>query len=248
VDGKIKKDMVICSMDQESVLVVGAHPDDVDFATAGTMLKWAREGKNIYYVICTNGNKGGSSSDYSPDELAIIRKEEQQTAASKIGAKYVYFLGYNDGELTADYNLKRDIVRVIRLVRPRYVFAFDPANLRFDNFYLFHTDHRACGLATFDAIYPAASNRLYFPELLQQWLLPYRVPEVYFYGSAEPNFWCDISDVMDEKIEVLRCHKSQFNNEKASIVEDYMRKRNKLEAQNFGCKYAEAFRRLLFPF
>jgi LmbE family N-acetylglucosaminyl deacetylase len=234
-------------MDTEKILVVGAHPDDVDFSTAGTMLKWAGK-KEIYYLICTSGNKGGSSSSHNPDELVEVRKKEQRSAAASIGAVDVFFLDRNDGELVADQDLKRDIVRIIRKIRPAIVFCFDPGNQKFDSFHLFHTDHRVSGIATFDAVYPASSNRLYFPELLEEGLNTYRVPEMYFYGTNEPNTYIDISTVIDKKIDVLRCHESQFSEERFRMVEQFARQRAALAGEKYGVDYAEVFRVLKFPY
>jgi LmbE family N-acetylglucosaminyl deacetylase len=233
-------------MDTEKILVVGAHPDDVDFSTAGTMLQWVKENKDIFYLICTSGNKGGSSTSLTSGELVEVRRREQLAASSLIGAKEVIFLSRNDGELTPDQDLKRDITRVIRKIRPQKVFCFDPGNHKFDNFHLFHTDHRASGLATFDSVFPAASNRLYFPELLDEGLSPYRVPEMYFYGTNEPNIWIDISSVIDKKIEILKCHKSQFNKEKLTVMEERVKQRAKQAASDREFEYAEAFRVLSF--
>jgi len=136
---------------KERVLIVGAHPDDVDFAVSGTMKKWVNEGREIYYLICTDGDKGGTQNDLAPDKLVEIRRAEQMEAAAVVGVKEVIFLGRSDGELIPDKELKEDIVRVIRRIRPQKVFSFDPANLAFDGFYLYHSDHRAVAITVFDA-------------------------------------------------------------------------------------------------
>ncbi|MCE1245899.1 MAG: PIG-L family deacetylase [Firmicutes bacterium] len=232
----------------EIILVVGAHADDVDFSTSGTMSKWAKEGKEIHYLICTNGDKGGTQNEHTPEELVEIRKGEQIAAANIVGVKEVHFLGRGDGELMPDMKLREDIVRVIRQVKPDKMFSFDPANQSFDGFHLFHPDHRAVAISVFDAIYPAAKNRLYFPHLLEEGLEPHKVNELYFYGTKEPNIWIDISDTIDQKIACLREHKSQFSDMRAEMIEQFVRQRCMDAGKEKGLEYAEAFRMISFPF
>ena len=230
----------------ERILVIGAHPDDVDFATSGTMIKWSMEGKEIYYLICTRGDKGGTNNNLAPEELMKIRMEEQRSAAAIAGSTNVIFLDYGDGELVPGMTLKEDIVRVIRKVRPNKVFSFDPANQAFDGFYLYHSDHRAVAISVFDAIYPAAKNRLYFPHLLNEGLNPHKVDELYFFGTKNPNVWIDVSEVMEDKIKCLMQHKSQFDGERAQMVEKYIRDFCLEAAVDKPYKYAEVFRMIKF--
>jgi LmbE family N-acetylglucosaminyl deacetylase len=232
----------------ERILVVGAHPDDVDFSSAGTMSKWSNEGKEIYYLICTGGDKGGTQNEHTPAQLVEIRKAEQLAAAKIVGVKEVIFMGRKDGELVADMGLREEMVRVIRRVKPNKVFSFDPANQAFDGFHLFHPDHRAVAISVFDAIYPAAKNRLYFPQLLVEGLEPHKVDELYFFGTREPNVWFDISDTMDQKISCLREHKSQFSEMRAEMIEQYVKQRCQDAGKDKGIQYAEAFRMISFPF
>lgn len=232
----------------ERILVVGAHADDADFGAAGTMIKKARQGHEIYYLICTSGDKGGTQNKATADELVKIRKKEQEDVAEMIGAKGVYFLGRHDGELVNDANLRKDIVRVIREVKPDVMYSFDPANHKFDGFHLFHSDHRNAAIAVFDAVYPAAKNRLYFTGLLAEGLEPHKVQSLYFYGTHEPNHWENISDVIDEKVKVIQGHKSQFNGERAEMVSEYMKERAKRAAENKPYDFAEVFRVISFPF
>jgi len=227
---------------------VGAHPDDVDFIVSGTMIKWSRMGKEIYYLVCTDGDKGGTRNDLTREQLIEIRRNEQRAAAKIAGARDVFFLGESDGELTPDLKLREKIVRIIRKIRPNKMFSFDPANLAFDGFHRFHTDHRAVALAVFDAIYPAGKSRMYFPHLLEEGLEPHKVNELFFYGTREPNYWVDISDVMETKIECLRSHKSQFTGEHAGIVEDMVRRWSIEIGKEKGYTYGEAFRRIAFPY
>jgi LmbE family N-acetylglucosaminyl deacetylase len=230
------------------ILAVGAHPDDLDFGSSGTMIKLAREGHEIYYLICTDGDKGGTNNHCTPQELVEVRRREQEEAARMIGVKEVFFLGFHDGELVPDKNLQEKIVRVIRRVRPDRIYSFDPANLRFEGFHLYHPDHRAVALAVFDAIYPAAKNRLYFPHLIDEGLEPHKVQELFVFGTHEPTHWTDITDVIEDKARVIGCHKSQFSGERAAMMVEYVKTRSRDAASGQPFEHAEAFRRIAFPF
>src|SRR4029450_13077498 len=82
-----------------SVLVVMAHPDDAEFMAGGLIGKWANEGKEINYVLCTAGDKGSSDPKMTQSRLAEIRRAEQREACNRFGAKELNFLGYEDGVL-----------------------------------------------------------------------------------------------------------------------------------------------------
>ena len=228
------------------ILCVGAHADDLDFGVSGTMIKMAREGHEIYYMLCTNGDKGGTRNDAAPAELVEIRRREQEAAGKIIGVKKIFFLDHHDGELEPNRQLKEEIVRVIRTVRPHRTYSFDPANQRFDGFHLFHSDHRAAAITVFDAIYPAAKNRLYFTHLLDEGLEPHRVDELFTFGTHEPNVWSDVSDVMEEKARALKCHQSQFSGARMNQVIDYLKELSRKAAAGQSFEYAEAFRRIAF--
>ena len=142
------------------VLVVFAHPDDGEFTAGGTIARWASEGSEIYYAVCTDGSKGSHDSKLPSEALVAKRQVEQQDAARILGVKEVIFLGRTDGELTPDQTLKKELVRIIRAVQPDALFTWDPWRS-----YQLHSDHRAAGLAALDAVM-AAENAGYFPEQL----------------------------------------------------------------------------------
>ncbi|MBI2371569.1 MAG: PIG-L family deacetylase [Deltaproteobacteria bacterium] len=238
-------------MSEPRVLVIAAHPDDIDFACAGTMALWSRQGRHITYLLCTSGEKG-MREDLPEWEKMRVREEEQIEAARLVGVQDVLFLRRKDGELENTQGFRRDLVRVMRQVQPQIVFSRDPANNRFDSFYGYHSDHRAVALAVFDALYPAVGNPLFFPALLQEGLKPHRVQEVYFTGSPEPNVWIDIRPVIDLKVKALASHRSQMDQpeELERIVREWAGRTGK-GARKGGrrrpLKYAEAFRRLEVP-
>lgn len=238
-------------MSEARVLVIGAHPDDLDFACGGTMALWTRQGRHITYLLCTSGEKG-VAEELPEWEKMRVREEEQLEAARAVGVQEVHFLRRRDGELENTEDFRQDLVRVMRRVQPQIVFSRDPANHRFDSFYGYHSDHRAVAVAVFDALYPAVGNAQFFPALIQEGLKPHHVQEVYFTGSPEPNVWIDIGPVIDLKVKALACHRSQMDHseELERIVREWAARTGKgarRGARRRPLKYAEAFRRLEVP-
>jgi LmbE family N-acetylglucosaminyl deacetylase len=192
----------------ERVLVVVAHPDDVDFASSGTIAGWTATAVQVSYCIATYGDAGGF--DETPrDQMPILREREQRAAAAAIGVTDVTFLGYPDGQLYVTHELRRDIARQIRRVRPQLVLTSTP-NRNFQRVAPSHPDHLAIGEATLCAVYPDARNPFAHPELLaDEGLEAWTVPEVWVSGGAEADHWVDITDVFDRKLAALRAHASQ---------------------------------------
>ncbi|MDP8922638.1 MAG: PIG-L family deacetylase [Chloroflexota bacterium] len=227
-----------------SVLVVVAHPDDAEFMAAGTLAKWAREGKDVNYVVCTAGDKGTSDPNMSPAALAEIRRREQRAACDRIGANELVFLGYEDGVLQNTLQLRRDVVRMIRRFRPDVVVCQDPTSRWSAQGYLNHADHRAAGDATLDAVYPSARDPHVFPDLLKEGLQPHKVREVYVGGTNTPDVWIDIADTIDAKIAALRAHESQVGPEVRPNrdLDAFIRERAAIVGAPQGLQYAEAFK------
>jgi LmbE family N-acetylglucosaminyl deacetylase len=219
-------------------LVIGAHPDDPEFACGGSTAYWVSQGKDVYYVVCTRGDKGSANPEMTSDRLVQIREKEQRDAAAVLGVKEVNFLGFPDGELAPTYEFRRAIVEQIRRIRPGIVCTHDPTSV-YGPSYLNHPDHRAVGTATLDAIYPTARDRLNYPEHEQAGLLPHKVKEVYLWGAPTPNAWIDVSTTIDKKIEALRCHVSQVG--QAEQLADRIRERAKQIGEPQGLPFAEAF-------
>jgi LmbE family N-acetylglucosaminyl deacetylase len=223
------------------VMVVVAHPDDAEFSSAGTIAKWAREGKEIVYVLCTSGDKGTSDPTQSPATLAELRRREQESACRVLGVKDVVFLGYEDGVLTSSLELRRDIVRQIRRFRPDVVVCQDPTTRWYAQQYLNHPDHRAAGDATLDAVYPSARDPHVFTDLLAEGLEPHKVREIYIISREHADVWIDISDTIDQKIAALREHASQVG-DRAEEAETWVREGAQRVAEGHGMDYAESFK------
>jgi LmbE family N-acetylglucosaminyl deacetylase len=192
----------------ERVLVVMAHPDDVDFGAAGTVATWTEQGVDVVYCIVTDGEAGGSDRSVDRADMAALRREEQTAAAKVVGVTDLHFLGHPDGRLYPTLDLRRDISRVIRIVQPTRVLTQSPER-SFQRIYASHPDHLAAGEATLCAVYPDSRNPFSFPELLDAGLEPWTVSEVWMMVGNAHNMWVDITDTFDCKVEALRAHTSQ---------------------------------------
>lgn len=192
------------------ILLIFAHPDDMEFGVAGTVARWASEGCEICLCIVTDGSSGSDDPDMTPAKLKATRREEQLAANTILGIQSLVNLDRPDGMIVPDLALRRDLVRVIRQFRADVVVCTDPTVWFYGNRYINHPDHRAVATAAVEAVFPAAGNRNYFPELLEEGLEPIKIKEVYISNAQQPDVWVDTTDFMDQKIEALRQHKSQM--------------------------------------
>jgi len=228
------------------VLAVGAHPDDIDFGAAGTIAKWVEEGAECYYLICTDGSRGSSDSKMTHKRLAQIRKKEQAEAGKVLGLKKVYFLDHTDTLLTADYALRRDIAKIIKIVRPNIVVTMDPTFYYSEQFnFINHTDHRAASVATMDACFPLSRDRLTFPDHNKEGLAPHRVEELWMISFEKKKFLVDITKTFNKRIKALSMHKSQFDD--FGSIKKRITERAKYFGKMKGVKFAENFTRIKMP-
>lgn len=227
------------------VLVVTAHPDDVDFAAAGSIAGFTDRGVEVTYCVVTDGDAGGFDRELDNGGMAELRRTEQTNAAKIVGVSDVRFLGYHDGTVVQSLDLRRDITRVIRQVKPDLVITHTPErNYRFVA--PSHPDHRAVGGCTLDAVYPDARNPYTFPTLLlDEGLEAWTVREVWLNGGQTSDHHVDITDAFERKVAALRAHVSQTSH--AEGFEDFLRTRfSQLAAEaGFGeGRYAESFQRV----
>ena len=192
----------------ERVLVVTAHPDDVDFGAAGTVANMTDAGIEVVYCLVTDGQAGGFDHSVPRDEMASIRRAEQTNAAAAVGVTQLIFLGHMDGAAVADMAMRHDISKVIREVRPQVVITHNPMR-NLDSTYGSHPDHIATGEATMCAVYPDARNPFAFVGSECAELEDWAVSEVWVMLGAEANDFVDITEQLDRKIRALRCHASQ---------------------------------------
>ncbi|MBW2061999.1 MAG: PIG-L family deacetylase [Deltaproteobacteria bacterium] len=220
-------------------MVVTPHPDDAEYGIAGTVARWNKEGKQVVYVVCTNGDKGASDLNMDPQELARIREKEQMAAAKLLGVREVVFLRHADQTLEDTPEFRKEIVRLIRTYRPEIVVTADPYRR-----YVWHRDHRITGQVTLDAVFPYARDHLSYPDLLEEGLQPHRVKEILFWGAEDINFRSDITETFDLKIAALRCHKSQVAFLDTPEGRARLRQRYQDLAEGEDFKMAEAFHRV----
>jgi LmbE family N-acetylglucosaminyl deacetylase len=194
----------------ERVLCVLAHPDDVDFGTAGTIAGWTSAGTEVAYCIVTDGDAGGFD-DTPREQMPALRRAEQTAAAAAVGVTDVRFLGYRDGCLELTLDLRKDISRVIRQVRPQRVITSSPERW-WDRIGASHPDHMVVGESTLRAVYPDARNPFAFPELLQdEGLEAWTVSEVWLIASPRADHAVDVTDAAKQKFAALSCHVSQVS-------------------------------------
>jgi len=232
--------------EKKRILVILAHPDDPEFFMGATLARWGALGHEIRYCLLTTGQKGSQDVNQKPEVLAALRKQEQQNAADSLGVKSIEFLDYVDGEVVPDLEMRKKIVRVIRTHKPQIVVSSDPLNYFPGDNRVNHPDHRAAGQAVLDAVFPAAGNPMFFPELIsEEALLPVNVAELWFSIPAEANLVVDMTPYFDDKIKAITCHRSQINMDVTKFVE-FMKTRWVTVNQQRQQVYLERFRRIVF--
>ena len=192
----------------ERVAVFGAHPDDAEFSAGGTLARFVDLGVEVTLVVCTDGSRGGRGVD----DIALVRSGEQERAAEELGIKRIQSLGRVDGEVVCDEELRADVCRAIRELRPDLVLTHDPTTLwrRFGSrTFLGHTDHRATGQAVLDAIYPRSGNPNFFPEQLMRGVKPWEPDHLWLFDTPTPDARVDIASTLERKLAALRRHESQ---------------------------------------
>ncbi len=220
------------------VLVVTPHPDDAESGAGGTIVKWAKQGRKIVLVVCTNGDKGSSDPEMTSPKLAAIREAEQREAAEVLGASEVVFLRHKDQGLEDTFELREQISRQIRIHMPHTVLTIDP-----NRPYIRHQDHFVCGRVTLNCVFPYARDRMAFPEHIAEGLEPHRVREVYLWSSPEPDTYLDVTDTFDAKLDALSRHRSQVG-QGWELREVRARNRYAEVGKRIGVTYAEAFKRI----
>jgi LmbE family N-acetylglucosaminyl deacetylase len=192
----------------ERALVVTAHPDDVDFGAAGTVANLTDAGVLVTYCLVTDGQAGGHDQSIARTTMAAIRREEQTKAAAEVGVTDLCFLGYCDGAVEFDMELRHGLTRVIRQVRPQVVITQSP-HINLASVYGSHADHVATGQGVWAAVYPDARNPFAFPELLTSGFEPWSVAEIWIMNHEKAETVVDITNQVERKMRALRCHVSQ---------------------------------------
>jgi len=227
----------------ERVLVVAAHPDDIEFGGAGTVARWIAEGARARYLLVTRGDKGSDDPNADPAALARRREEEQRAAAAEIGVEAVEFLAEEDGRVEPTLALREQLTRAVRSFQPHVVMTHDPTVLFVNNEWVNHPDHRAVGQATVDAVFPTARDPLNFPDQVRAGLGPWKVGELFLWSTNEANQLVDIGGSLDAKIAALERHASQFRS--FEEIARWVRRRSEELGERAGYRAAEGFRRVV---
>ncbi|MGI8794062.1 MAG: PIG-L deacetylase family protein [Acidimicrobiales bacterium] len=232
--------MTLIETAPKRALAIYAHPDDADVSCGGTLARWAATGAKVRVVVCTSGDKGSMDANVDKAELIAQRAAEVAAAAEMMGLAGHQMLGWPDGELENDLELRAQLVEVVRSHRPDIVIAPDPTSLFFGQSYVNHRDHRVVGYAALDAVAPAAASPLYFPDRGE----PHAVTEVWLSGSLQPDSWVDIEAWVDIKTAALRCHETQLG-EAGEWLRSVVSQRAEDAGRQAGVRFAEGFRRLV---
>ncbi len=228
----------------ERVLVIMAHPDDPDFICAGTVIQMARQGIEVTYMILTNGDKGNHNPEITRNQLIAMRKIEQRNAADLCGVHDVLFMGVEDGFLRSTRPLRKRVTREIRRIRPQLIICADPARYLVGDSYINHPDHRNAGLVALDAIFPAADNPMFYPDMADEGYLPHKISQLYVYGHPESNVTINVTADIEQKIEAILCHKSQFT-EPEKMREWFLKRTDDVDDEG-NKRYVERFKGMWF--
>jgi LmbE family N-acetylglucosaminyl deacetylase len=223
------------------IAVFCAHPDDPDFSCAASCALWSEMGHTVTYVIVTNGDKGSDDRDLSTADLIATREREQRAAAKVLGVADVVFLGHEDGMVIPNLDVRRDLVRTMRRLKPDVIICDSPTSYFFKDSYINHPDHRAVAVATLEAVFPAAQNHRYFPELLAEGLEPHKVSEVWIDSfDLDTNTYVDVTGTIDRKIEALKAHVSQGIDDPGEWLRVWMSENG--QKHDPPVEYAESFK------
>jgi LmbE family N-acetylglucosaminyl deacetylase len=223
----------------KSVMVIMAHPDDIEFSCAGTIARWVRNGAYVVYVLCTSGEVGIAQKGMNKEKAREIREVEQHKAAEITGVKDVVFLRNPDGMLEANMELRKKLVREIRRFKPELIVCSDPTVIWAGEDYINHPDHRAAAIAAIDATFPAAGQPNLFEELESEGLYAHKPRKVYVSGWNQTDLYVNIDDTIETKINALRAHTSQLGEwDPEPRLKEWAAER----AKGKEMSYAESFR------
>ena len=223
----------------ESAMAIVAHPDDIEFSSAGTLARWVRGGCRVSYVLCTSGDVGIAEPGMTREKAAEIREAEARSAAEIVGVQEIIFLHEPDGLLQPTLDLRKKLVREIRRFKPEVVLTGDPTVVFSNATYINHPDHRAAATAALDAVFPASGQPNLFQELETEGLNAHKVRKVYISGQNQSEIVISVDETVETKLAALRMHKSQFIDwDPGDMIMEWMEE----NASGHDMKYAEVFR------
>jgi LmbE family N-acetylglucosaminyl deacetylase len=217
------------------VMVVAAHPDDLETACGGTVAQLIQHKIEVVLVLGTDGDIGTHDPTMTREKLAAIRHEETLAAGRVLGLKDVVFLGRHDGELVADLTLRAEVAHAYRRYQPDTVFTFDPIWGG-----QAHPDHTAAGRAAVDAYMPSKME-LYHPEQLTGNVKVADVKRIFFFGGSDRggDIVIDIRPAWEIKVAATHEHISQFGAKEEAL--EWLATWNREIGGCCGLEYAESF-------
>lgn len=220
------------------LIVVAAHPDDLETLCGGAVTLLARRSVAIFSVNCTLGDIGAQDPTLARPALASTRLAETEDAAGILGIRQTFNLGHHDGELVADLNLRAQIARLIRVTQADTLWTFDPYWTG-----QIHPDHRAAGQAALDAYMPSKMP-LYRPEQLNELEADLgRLERVFLFSTdRQPDVFVDVGQVYETKMAACLAHRSQFPNGAESL--EWMKDIDRRQGERIGVAYAESFKQI----
>jgi LmbE family N-acetylglucosaminyl deacetylase len=228
----------------DRALIVTAHPDDAEFLAGGTIAKLCHMGLDVTLCVATSGDKGTRDQSLRPQELAAMREAEQRAAAKVLGLHNVVFWGMPDGFLEETHELRGQVVKLIRTLKPDLMITWDGHRPGFN-----HTDHRVIGRVVRDALFPAAHDPLYYAYLGREGIGPHRTAELLLAGAQDPDFHVDIKPYLEQKADAILCHTSQIDGRsRDDVLKNWVGdpKRRRETKKRTGYDFAESFRRIEF--
>ena len=220
----------------QRLMVVAAHPDDLETICGGTVALLVQRGVQVFSINCTLGDIGTRDSDITRPALAVTRLAETAEAARILGIERTFNLGHPDGELVPSLELRAQIARLYRHTGADTLWTFDP-------FWAgqVHPDHRAAGQAALDAYMPSKMP-LYRPEqLYEPGVCLGCLERVFFFSTTrEPDVFVDVGAVYQTKLAACCAHRSQFPEGEADL--EWMQELDCQRGQEMNVAYAETFK------
>ena len=207
------------------ILVVQPHYDDNDIFAGGTLARLVEQGTELVYLTVTDDLVGVIDQSLTSIQMATWLKDNQIKAGEIIGAKEQHWLEYPDAGNYDYFDVRRDIIKYIRMIRPDFIMTCDPWLL-----YEFHNDHIITGKAVAEAASLFGMTRLTTtPDVDEAFIAdPFDVKGIAFYATDHPNTIVDVSNVWEKKKNAVAQYTAQFSEEDM----DRLQKRLELSAQH----------------
>lgn len=205
------------------------------------LARWADAGRSVHLLILTNGDRGSGDASADRAGLAATRAREVEAAARVLGLAGTRILGVHDGELENVPQVRMEVAREIRRVRPDVVVTCDPTAWFFEDSYFNHRDHRKAGEIALDGTFPAAGNPHFFADELAG-LEPWDPPQVWLTWTNDFNHTEDVSGYLERKLTALRCHESQVGGDGIRFFDEWLPRQAAEAGARIGAEHGEAFR------